>query len=160
MTRREQTQRYYKKHHTRLLVKARTYYKNHTDEQKEKAKKRNAAMREYLRTHPEARAKKYAANNEESRRRRLERKLKAVAYKGSKCSVCGYDTCLDALEFHHVNPKEKEVGISQMAEKVWDKHVEELNKCILLCANCHREAHARDARFLTRTPMNAPTRRI
>jgi 5-methylcytosine-specific restriction endonuclease McrA len=70
-----------------------------------------------------------------------------VEYKGGGCSVCGYDNYLGALEFHHINPKQKDFSPSKyrrynqqiMEEKI--KH--ELDKCVLLCANCHREAHAK-----------------
>lgn len=69
-------------------------------------------------------------------------KQKAVSYLGGKCSKCGYDKCLSALEFHHLDPKTKDINPSQLMRFVsFDKLKSELDKCVLLCANCHREEH-------------------
>lgn len=64
---------------------------------------------------------------------------------GKKCSKCGYDKCLAALQFHHKNPKNKKFEIT---EAIWnkvkasDKEIKkEVKKCTLLCANCHAELH-------------------
>ncbi len=69
-------------------------------------------------------------------------KLKAVEYKGGCCSICAYDRCISALEFHHLDPNEKDFGIGSGNTKAWKKVKSELDKCILVCANCHREIHA------------------
>lgn len=70
-------------------------------------------------------------------------KEKAVAYKGGCCSICGYDRCLSALEFHHVEPEHKDFHLSQRRGWKFTEEVQkELDKCILVCANCHREVHA------------------
>jgi hypothetical protein len=69
-------------------------------------------------------------------------KLKAIEYLGGFCQKCGYDRCPDALEFHHRNPKEKDFHISNGNYRRWDRIQAELDKCDLLCANCHREYHA------------------
>lgn len=67
----------------------------------------------------------------------------SVAYKGGKCQVCGYDKYIGALEFHHVNPEEKDFGVSSKGyTHSWNKVKQEINKCVLVCANCHREIHA------------------
>jgi len=47
-----------------------------------------------------------------------------------------------ALEFHHLDPKEKEIKISDNTTHTWEKLVKELDKCVLLCSNCHVEVHA------------------
>jgi len=74
-------------------------------------------------------------------RRRM--KLKAIAYKGGKCLVCGYDRCARALAFHHLDPSEKEFSISaEGACRTWARVQAELDKCALLCGNCHEEVHA------------------
>lgn len=65
-------------------------------------------------------------------------KEKAVLYKGGKCVICGYNKCFRALDFHHKNPKEKDFNIS-FGIKKWENTKKELDKCILVCANCHRE---------------------
>lgn len=75
------------------------------------------------------------------RRRTVRQKL--VKYKGGECSLCGYSKCVDALDLHHVDPKTKEFGISSGGlTRAWSKVVAEADKCILVCANCHREIHA------------------
>jgi len=80
--------------------------------------------------------KKQLVNGVISWRRRTKEKL--VAYKGGKCEVCEYDRCLQALEFHHLNPEEKDFTISG---KSWsfERMKAEVDKCILLCSNCHQE---------------------
>ena len=68
-------------------------------------------------------------------------KQKAVQYKGNKCVKCGYDKCLAALVFHHRNPNEKEMDWRYLRKCSWNKIKEELDKCNLLCSNCHAEEH-------------------
>lgn len=58
---------------------------------------------------------------------------------GDECQICGYKRSLNALELHHINPQEKEFIFDRI--RSWDKNMEELKKCILVCANCHREIH-------------------
>jgi hypothetical protein len=73
--------------------------------------------------------------------RKKELKRKCVEYKGGVCESCGYNKCMAALEFHH--KYNKEFGISTIRITSWDKNkeklIKELDKCMLLCANCHRE---------------------
>ena len=68
----------------------------------------------------------------------------AIDYKGNKCQCCGYDTCLEALEFHHLDKTQKDFNISDRNLKTsdWPLIKSELDKCILVCANCHREIHS------------------
>jgi len=73
--------------------------------------------------------------------RRKKLREMAIEYKGGKCQICGYNKCLQALEFHHLDPKGKDFPLSG-STKSWDNIKKELDKCILLCANCHREIHA------------------
>ncbi len=82
------------------------------------------------------------------KKRRKKIRQMAIEYKGAKCQACGYNRCAEALEFHHVNSPGKDFSISEKGyTRSWAKVKEELDKCILLCANCHREAHARSAAF-------------
>lgn len=76
--------------------------------------------------------------------RRTKLKKEAVEYLGGKCQICGYDKCIAALDFHHKDPKEKEFILGEMSRYSKDKIIQELDKCMLLCANCHRELHAQD----------------
>lgn len=68
-------------------------------------------------------------------------KLNLVQTKGNKCLLCGYDKCLDSLSFHHLDPLVKEYNIS-LKRKLADEIKSELDKCILVCSNCHAEIHA------------------
>ena len=72
---------------------------------------------------------------------RVNVKQRLIDYKGGKCQVCGYNRCINALEFHHINPKEKDFTISG-GTKSFNTLKLEVDKCILVCSNCHREIHA------------------
>lgn len=74
-----------------------------------------------------------------------QRKLKeqAIQYKGGKCASCGYMKYQGALEFHHTDSAEKEFSIAKSKNTNFEKIKSELDKCILLCSNCHREVHAK-----------------
>lgn len=75
--------------------------------------------------------------------RRKAIKKKALDYMGKKCIFCHYDKCEGALEFHHKIAKTKKFDISQKSySRSWDKVQIELDKCILVCSNCHKEVHA------------------
>lgn len=76
-------------------------------------------------------------------RRRKRLREKAVQYKGGKCICCGYDRCQAALDFHHLDASQKEFGISlDGITRSWERVQKELDKCVLVCSNCHREIHA------------------
>ena len=76
-----------------------------------------------------------------------EKWLQFMQNKKLNCCVCGYHKCHVALEYHHNNPKEKEFEISWfIGRKTFNKKnqqilLRELGKCLILCANCHREFH-------------------
>jgi len=96
------------------------YYLNHKEEM-------DNYMKEWRKKHPKYLRKDY-------------QKYKKIIHelKINGCAICGYNKCDAALEFHHVNPEDKEFGIT--AWSVARKNFSiELNKCILLCANCHLE---------------------
>lgn len=71
-------------------------------------------------------------------------KQQCVDYKGGKCELCGYSRCLAALDFHHTDPAKKKFSISQLRHCEFSFLKDEVDKCILLCANCHREMHYED----------------
>ena len=78
--------------------------------------------------------------------RYLKRVIKNILIqeKGGKCEICGYNNCLGALDFHHTDSQEKEFTLSQvnLSESFSMEDLrKEANKCIILCANCHRELH-------------------
>ncbi len=73
--------------------------------------------------------------------KRKARKQQLVDNRGGGCERCGYNRCLEALEFHHRDPSTKRflVNGSVLAAKRWEVILEEAAKCDILCANCHRE---------------------
>jgi len=79
-------------------------------------------------------------------RRYVNNKEKIALYKLRRgCSECGYDSVADALEFHHTNPSEKEMelSVSQIMREGWNNAMDEIEKCVILCSNCHREREAK-----------------
>ena len=89
--------------------------------------------------------KYYLKNKAEIYQRKLHRrwriKHKLVDMMGGKCSLCGYDKCIAALDFHHTS-KEKDFSIYELLKGSSEQNVlKEAKRCILVCANCHREIH-------------------
>lgn len=79
----------------------------------------------------------------ESKQRQWKFKKACLEYKGARCTRCGYSRCISALDFHHLDAGAKEFTISRLRFYTFsDKVKAELDKCIVLCANCHREEHA------------------
>lgn len=79
---------------------------------------------------------------EEVKNRQVIFKQKCVEYSGGKCKICGYNKYIGALEFHHFNPSKKEFSISNSRQTSFgDRIKKELDKCILVCSNCHKEEH-------------------
>ncbi len=69
-------------------------------------------------------------------------KSKLVEYKGGKCQSCGYNKSKRALTFHHRDPKQKDFSVSQMLYRLkWEVVLAEVDKCDMLCSNCHHELH-------------------
>lgn len=83
-----------------------------------------------------------SAEYQKTKKRVIKHKL--IMYKGGKCQRCGYDKCEGSLQFHHRNPKEKDFTVSAInLNKEFSMEVlyTEVDKCDLLCANCHGEIH-------------------
>ncbi len=70
-------------------------------------------------------------------------KLQAIKLLGGKCSICGYNKSVDALEFHHEDPKEKDFKLGSGNTMSWREYKKEALKCILVCSNCHKEIHSK-----------------
>lgn len=70
-------------------------------------------------------------------------KQQCVNYKGGKCVQCGYNKYIGAIEFHHLDPTQKDFGIAQNQKNFGESHKKELDKCVALCSNCHRIEHER-----------------
>lgn len=91
-------------------------------------------------------------NAEYVKRWRVKTKKRMINSFGGKCGICGYNKCIYALDFHHLDPNEKEFGMGEIIGKPisWDKISNELRKCICVCSNCHREIHS----GITKIPDN------
>ncbi len=74
------------------------------------------------------------------------KKFDVVNYFGGKCQICGYSKYIGALHFHHVNNDGAKRPHPTYVVMRWsfDRAVEELKDCILICANCHSEIHSND----------------
>ena len=84
-----------------------------------------------------------------TKRRKKIREM-AVEHLGGKCHLCGYNRSISALDIHHLNASKKSFGISQSGcTRSWERVKREIEKCVLICANCHREVHA----GITQLPM-------
>jgi 5-methylcytosine-specific restriction endonuclease McrA len=75
-------------------------------------------------------------------RRKQKIKELLVEEAGGRCAICGYDRTVINLHFHHVNPAEKSFALSMSTTKALATYLEELKKCVLVCANCHGEIEA------------------
>lgn len=77
------------------------------------------------------------------KRRGIKRKSELISSMGGCCQSCGYKKNLGALQFHHINPEEKEfvLDVRNLTNRKWDRILEESKKCQILCANCHAEKH-------------------
>lgn len=74
---------------------------------------------------------------------RAELSFKIKQHFGGKCSVCKYDRCMNALCFHHRDPKTKVDTVAQLIhDSSWENILVEATKCVLLCCRCHAEVHA------------------
>ena len=95
------------------------------------------------------RSRRWRKNNPEKarnydRKRDRERRKYIQEYKLSRgCSVCGYNKCANALDFHHKND-DKDFDISNFTKTNIDKLKREMDKCIVICCRCHRELHDKE----------------
>ena len=74
---------------------------------------------------------------------RTNRKQELVNVLGGKCQICGFNSFLTALEFHHEDPSIKEFKLGSGNTMSWENYKSEALKCILVCSNCHKEIHSK-----------------
>jgi hypothetical protein len=100
---------------------------------KDKEKQRAASRKSYLK-----RGKAYWLAKQTAKRKAAKEWVDSLK---TKCTKCGYNRCVEALEFHHKDGDDKLRGISKMMRNNWSKKkiLAEIEKCVVLCANCHRE---------------------
>lgn len=83
-----------------------------------------------------------SCHNDQALERQRRLKKECVDYLGGKCSKCGYNKCMAAIEFHHIDPTQKDFSISRNKSTSMNEVIKaELDKCIPLCRNCHAEEH-------------------
>ena len=119
-------QKYYYENKTKILKQGKDYYKKNLNEILKKRKR----YREI--------------NRDKISKDRKEKNQWFSKYKLDKgCQICGYNKCVASLEFHHPDPNKKDIigGIANYSLKRIKKEIEE---CILLCANCHKELHYKE----------------
>lgn len=90
---------------------------------------------------------------ETQKKRWQDRKIIAVNLLGGKCSKCGYNKNYAALDFHHVDPKEKEFDWRKCRQLSWENVLKELKKCICICKNCHSELHNPQSLIMQELPI-------
>jgi len=75
--------------------------------------------------------------------RGVARKIDLIRSKGGACQTCGYKKNLSALVFHHLDPSKKDMSLDMrtLSNNKLELLLEEADKCILLCHNCHNELH-------------------
>jgi Flp pilus assembly protein TadD len=134
----EQSKEYYEQNKDAILDRMRVYHKKYYHENREVLLEKN-------RLHVSQYRKHY---NEQQQKKRLERhdwlwELKC----GLSCIQCGDDdpACLD---FHHADPLKKDGAISKLITTAsMDRVIEEIEKCDVLCASCHRKFHCKRNRI-------------
>ena len=106
------------------------YYHANKEKAAEKAKRWRETNKDYVR--------------EKQREDKRNRKLWAIEYLGGRCTMCKNTYHPAVYEFHHIDPENKDRDPSKMLQLSLARLTEELNKCTLLCANCHRITHHGD----------------
>lgn len=128
-----------------LIDELNEFYSKHTlKECSEKFKISRSTVVKYVKNKFTERSQEEKNKDNYKRLKSFRQRMKdrLVDYKGGKCQLCGYNKCNTALEFHHLNPHEKDFGISKYTNLKWDSVVSEVDKCVMVCANCHREIHS------------------
>lgn len=122
----------FKQHNTRRLHRA--------EELKAREVVCNSCQRQYIYNRKSG-GTLSTCNSCNTKQRLKKMKERAIKYKGGKCTFCGYSKCTMAMVFHHLNPNTKDFLISSNYNRAWEDTKAELDKCILLCSNCHAEEH-------------------
>jgi len=72
---------------------------------------------------------------------------KALDHYGGRCTMCGYNVFKCALDFHHIDPESKDINFSSAWGWSWSRLKKELDKCVLVCKNCHAAVHTGDLKL-------------
>jgi len=147
LAKKERDRQYYQNHKEQSKERVKKWREDHRDHCKEYFRKYNQDHREQIREQRKEYQRKYRQkhrerirkyNNKYRRELLRKRKEKYVHMLGDKCVKCGYDKCLSALDFHHLdNSKEND---DESKTKAFEQKIKD-GKIQLLCSNCHRELH-------------------
>jgi len=118
--------KYYYTNRLKILKQSNKYYKKNRELILKKCKKYREKIRDKI-----------------SRERKEKSKWFSEYKLNNSCQFCGYNRCVAALEFHHLDPNKKDM-IGSMGAYSLKRIKREMKDCILLCANCHKELHAND----------------
>lgn len=134
----EQKRQHYKENRNRLIEYQKQYRQNNVEKLiKYRSKNREKRIKQH---------KEWYKNNPEYYKNRYSKKRQYIIdYKLSKgCAICKYNKCASALDFHHNGNGDKDFSISQFNDCSLKKLKAEMDKCIVLCRNCHAELHERE----------------
>lgn len=144
---------YYQANREKVLRKQKEYKDRNRDKIREKAREYNrehySSIRKYEEEHKDKRLEINKRHYEKHKLDRQKNKVEAIKYKGCKCEHCGIEyngTNACIFDFHHLDTslKDTEVSIMLNSPLFSDKIKEELDKCIILCSNCHRIEHNKE----------------
>jgi len=130
----ERSLRYYAEHREKIKERARKWRAENLERAKERCRRYYYNHRDEILAYQRKRRKHYAFLQ---RKRIEELKSKYIKEKGGKCEICGYNDCIAALCFHHLNRESKEKEHESQLNDF------DLSKVQLLCLNCHAEIHYR-----------------
>lgn len=144
----EHSKKYYRENREKVLKRQKEWAKNNPEKIQEYHKKRKDYFTQYNKkwaeSHKEER-KIYARNRTKETLNLWKQIIKELGYE-IKCKTCGYDKNFSVLEFHHRNPGKKDFLFSTFLKLIpiperIDLLKEEIQKCDILCSNCHQEIH-------------------
>lgn len=133
---------YYLKHKKNAFLHNKKYYHEHKGELKERQKQ---YYHSHIKENKEYRNERKEVIKMKSKKQYMIYKQIMQNIKINGCAICGYNKCNASLDFHHVNPDNKKFPLSLQSMEYKDERIiEEINKCILLCKNCHYEMHTKN----------------
>tara|TARA_R110000796_G_C14211194_1_gene393290 strand:- start:32 stop:490 length:459 start_codon:yes stop_codon:yes gene_type:complete len=142
MQTKEEKAAYKKQYYEDNKEKALAYQKRYNEDNKEYIEQYRKDNKEKIR----ATSKQWHANNKEGiATKRHTRNLEIFKYKGGECAHCKLrePDLLEVYDYHHIDPSAKSYTVSKIMYGPLDRLIAEVDKCLLLCSNCHRKEHAR-----------------